>query len=99
MLLGLGVGIIVSSLTTKYRDLAIAVGFGAVSYTHLDVYKRQVLDESNEKIGYKIRQAQQVDRVPYMLVPVSYTHLDVYKRQSPSKMTLPLSSTTQRVQS
>ena len=29
---------------------------------------RAVLDESNEKIGYKIRQAQQVDRVPYMLV-------------------------------
>ena len=28
MLLGLGVGIIISSLTTKYRDLAIAVGFG-----------------------------------------------------------------------
>ena len=29
---------------------------------------RAVLDESNEKIGYKIRQAQQVDRVPDMLV-------------------------------
>ena len=29
---------------------------------------RVVLDSSNEKIGYKIRQAQQVDRVPYMLV-------------------------------
>uniref|UniRef100_UPI0025D08EAA His/Gly/Thr/Pro-type tRNA ligase C-terminal domain-containing protein n=1 Tax=uncultured Subdoligranulum sp. TaxID=512298 RepID=UPI0025D08EAA len=29
---------------------------------------RVVLDESNEKIGYKIRQAQQVDRAPYMLV-------------------------------
>ena len=29
---------------------------------------RAVLDESNEKIGYKIREAQQVDRVPYMLV-------------------------------
>ncbi len=28
MLLGMGVGIIVSSLTTRYRDLAIAVGFG-----------------------------------------------------------------------
>lgn len=28
MLLGMGVGVIVSSLTTKYRDLAIAVGFG-----------------------------------------------------------------------
>ena len=29
---------------------------------------RVVLDESNEKIGYKIRQAQQVDRAAYMLV-------------------------------
>ena len=29
---------------------------------------RVVLDESNEKIGYKIRLAQQEDRVPYMLV-------------------------------
>jgi threonyl-tRNA synthetase len=29
---------------------------------------RTVLDERNEKIGYKIREAQQVDRVPYMLV-------------------------------
>lgn len=28
MLLGLGCGIIVSSLTTKYRDLAVVVGFG-----------------------------------------------------------------------
>ena len=26
------------------------------------------LDERNEKIGYKIREAQQVDRIPYMLV-------------------------------
>jgi len=26
------------------------------------------LDESNEKIGYKIRLARQVDRVPYMLI-------------------------------
>jgi threonyl-tRNA synthetase len=29
---------------------------------------RVVLDESNEKIGYKIRLAQQEDRAPYMLV-------------------------------
>ena len=29
---------------------------------------RVVLDSDNEKIGYKIRAAQQVDRVPYMLV-------------------------------
>ena len=29
---------------------------------------RVVLDDDNQKIGYKIRAAQQVDRVPYMLV-------------------------------
>ncbi|MBR1813210.1 MAG: threonine--tRNA ligase [Lachnospiraceae bacterium] len=29
---------------------------------------RAVLDESNEKVGYKIRVAQQEDRVPYMLI-------------------------------
>ncbi len=29
---------------------------------------RTTLDESNQTIGYKIRQAQQVDRVPYMLI-------------------------------
>jgi threonyl-tRNA synthetase len=34
----------------------------------LDAGIRSVLDESNEKIGYKIRQAQSEDRVPYMLV-------------------------------
>ena len=33
-----------------------------------DAGVRVVLDESNEKIGYKIRLAQQEDRVPYMLV-------------------------------
>lgn len=29
---------------------------------------RVKLDDRSEKIGYKIREAQQVDRVPYMLV-------------------------------
>ncbi|MBR6512189.1 MAG: threonine--tRNA ligase, partial [Clostridia bacterium] len=29
---------------------------------------RVELDDRNEKVGYKIREAQQVDRVPYMLV-------------------------------
>ncbi len=29
---------------------------------------RTVLDDRNEKIGYKIREAQQVDRAPYMLI-------------------------------
>ena len=34
----------------------------------MDAGFRAALDSSNEKIGYKIRQAQQEDRVPYMLV-------------------------------
>ena len=48
MLLGLGVGIIVSSLTTKYRDLAIAVGFGVQlwMYDSPVVYPLSMLDES-----------------------------------------------------
>ena len=29
---------------------------------------RAVLDERDEKIGYKIREARGVDRVPYMLI-------------------------------
>ena len=29
---------------------------------------RSELDERNEKIGYKIRYARQVDKVPYMLI-------------------------------
>ena len=50
----------------------------AVSYTHLDVYKRQD------------RNAEKCDSGEYMyiyqkeirtLIAVSYTHLDVYKRQ------------------
>ena len=42
---------------------------GSVSYTHLDVYKRQVT-----RFG--------LGRSPLRaMMPVSYTHLDVYKRQ------------------
>ena len=29
---------------------------------------RVELDDRNEKIGYKVREARQVDRVPYMLI-------------------------------
>ena len=48
MLLGLGVGIIVSSLTTKYRGLAIAVGFGVQLWMYASpvVYPVSMLDES-----------------------------------------------------
>ena len=34
-LLGLGVGIIISSLTTKYRDLSILVGFGVSLWMYI----------------------------------------------------------------
>lgn len=48
MLLGLGVGIIVSSLTTKYRDLAIAVSFGVQLWMYVSpvVYPLSTLGES-----------------------------------------------------
>ena len=48
MLLGLGVGIIVSALTTKYRDLAIAVSFGVQLWMYISpvVYPLSSLDAS-----------------------------------------------------
>ena len=58
-------------------------GFGAVSYTHLDVYKRQEWD--SVKITLKgilvSRQEGHSKFEPVNTIPVSYTHLDVYKRQ------------------
>ena len=50
-------------VSEKTLDYAREV-YGALE----DAGLRVVLDESNEKIGYKIRLAQQEDRVPYMLV-------------------------------
>ena len=60
----------------------------AVSYTHLDVYKRQLQRSTNELFGTGLLQHHYVqdpccsgqDHCPHP-VPVSYTHLDVYKRQ------------------
>ena len=57
-----------------------------VSYTHLDVYKRQAVDLAVLRyIDIKI--GQKLPAVPTFYLmdgvsPVSYTHLDVYKRQS-----------------
>ena len=66
----------------------------SVSYTHLDVYKRQELLELGlsvpqvTKIFLKLREMgvdvpADVYTIPYAvkMIPVSYTHLDVYKRQ------------------
>ena len=49
----------------------------AVSYTHLDVYKRQVLIN-----GLRDDQQQGQQRHQHAAAAVSYTHLDVYKRQA-----------------
>ena len=57
----------------------------AVSYTHLDVYKRQMY---REEMHYKDiyyeeaeKQNKEVQKLKHDMKPVSYTHLDVYKRQ------------------
>ena len=68
-----------------------------VSYTHLDVYKRQtLLSYGNEAVMLEklitetekemqtIREAAKEKDLQKLdsLTPVSYTHLDVYKRQA-----------------
>ena len=58
--------------------------FGPVSYTHLDVYKRQgEYETAAEDIYLDVIHRE---KAPYWVKadghePVSYTHLDVYKRQ------------------
>ena len=59
-----------------------------VSYTHLDVYKRQALSGRFPYPLFPDRFSQLPDSPRSdskghntALVPVSYTHLDVYKRQ------------------
>ena len=63
----------------------------AVSYTHLDVYKRQAYkgevsmyklnDIHNSDVGNKGNFEKMVISEADRVKPVSYTHLDVYKRQ------------------
>ena len=56
----------------------------AVSYTHLDVYKRQTPDkpEDNKPGGPDIdNPVEKPSDGSEATIAVSYTHLDVYKRQ------------------
>ena len=62
--------------------------YTAVSYTHLDVYKRQVSQKLLRQpprqvhaVGEAHQQAHQHRHAEMPFAPVSYTHLDVYKRQ------------------
>ena len=69
-------------------------GSGAVSYTHLDVYKRQgsglvcgkdfYLGFSPERVdpGNLVYKTKNTPKVVGAIGAVSYTHLDVYKRQT-----------------
>ena len=58
----------------------------AVSYTHLDVYKRQPRARPDRRQP----QPRQAHRVPAAdIAAVSYTHLDVYKRQVACRSCLP----------
>ena len=38
-------------IAAKFRSLPIAVGVGPVSYTHLDVYKRQEYSDANDRVS------------------------------------------------
>ena len=63
----------------------------SVSYTHLDVYKRQVLRsilvQNTPQPGMiadiqsTAEMAKVAEQLKYATIAVSYTHLDVYKRQ------------------
>ena len=55
--------VVVLPISEKFNDYAEKVS------AYLNKYDiRSQVDDRNEKIGYKIREARQVDRVPYMLI-------------------------------
>ena len=69
----------------KGYDVSV-VDCDSVSYTHLDVYKRQVLSTFIICAMLCLTNCSNDDAptsvfTPEALKPVSYTHLDVYKRQ------------------
>ena len=71
-----------------FLDYKKLLRIGAVSYTHLDVYKRQGFrfvpvssGEASSLFG-KLLQTGEISPAETVKLPVSYTHLDVYKRQA-----------------
>ena len=71
----------------KTGRIAASMGMNAVSYTHLDVYKRQIYEiyYRNQReitiIGLEPHPEDKKNGAYDRIKPVSYTHLDVYKRQ------------------
>ncbi|QCD83956.1 hypothetical protein DEO72_LG2g4305 [Vigna unguiculata] len=97
-------GFLPKSLELAPNQFLLHLGFGThpVSYTHLDVYKRQGLPLNSAAATFTFRTRALLGFLPKSLElapnqfllhlgfgthPVSYTHLDVYKRQG-----LPLNS-------
>ena len=67
-------------------DDFVFVDIISVSYTHLDVYKRQIhvsnTKDSTHFVKYGNAWFSKISLpVGYSFIAVSYTHLDVYKRQ------------------
>ena len=62
-----------------------AAAAASVSYTHLDVYKRQLIQRMENNTGQltdiNLRIWNQSVKNAGTFTTVSYTHLDVYKRQ------------------
>ena len=82
----------VTSPIKNIVQVILGLRHNAVSYTHLDVYKRQPLNALRKK-GVKFEWTPQHQTAfeklkesiisPPGITTVSYTHLDVYKRQQP----------------
>ena len=66
-----------------------------------DANVRTVLDDRNEKVGYKIREAQQVDRAPYMLILGAKEEeegtVSVRSRDTGETVSMPLDSFVEKV--
>ena len=81
------------SATVAIRRGATSNSSETVSYTHLDVYKRQLAQIAMWRNNYNLHvlqnfsmnQAQAIELCEWVMQQpkraVSYTHLDVYKRQ------------------
>ena len=74
-----------SSPSTSFDCSGFVCWVYIVSYTHLDVYKRQASISDQLKAGKAAAEQAKAERPPKEKpsrgAAVSYTHLDVYKRQ------------------
>ena len=78
----------VAASLKKRKSRKIFICATSVSYTHLDVYKRQILNKiisvvHSAALNHFYEQAapDNINSAGNGIGPVSYTHLDVYKRQ------------------